>query len=120
MQVTGMTIVADKLNFQRYMSHFRCVHRGGFFTQMKTTSVRKLLGEAWGFLCPVHTPDGSPCGLLNHMSRSCGVRPSWLTLRLRLVQPPNDAPDTSELPTLLYSFGVTRVGMPTAWSRMHV
>ena len=27
-----------------------------------------------GFLCPVHTPDGTPCGLLNHMSASCQVR----------------------------------------------
>ena len=26
-----------------------------------------------GFLCPVHTPDGAPCGLLNHMTRACQV-----------------------------------------------
>ena len=38
---------------------------------MKTTTVRKLLPEAWGFVCPVHTPDGAPCGLLNHISLSC-------------------------------------------------
>jgi len=38
---------------------------------MKTTTVRKLLPEAWGFICPVHTPDGAPCGLLNHISLSC-------------------------------------------------
>jgi len=38
---------------------------------MKTTTVRKLLPESWGFLCPVHTPDGHPCGLLNHISSSC-------------------------------------------------
>jgi DNA-directed RNA polymerase I subunit RPA2 len=24
-------------------------------------------------LCPVHTPDGSPCGLLNHLSATCRV-----------------------------------------------
>lgn len=35
---------------------------------MKTTTVRKLLPESWGFLCPVHTPDGGPCGLLNHLA----------------------------------------------------
>ena len=29
--------------------------------------------EAWGFLCPVHTPDGSPCGLLNHLSAMCRI-----------------------------------------------
>ena len=72
-QVSGFTIVADKLNFFRYISHFRCVHRGAFFTTMKTTTVRKLLPESWGFLCPVHTPDGSPCGLLNHLTASCRV-----------------------------------------------
>lgn len=26
-----------------------------------------------GFLCPVHTPDGSPCGLLNHLTALAGV-----------------------------------------------
>ncbi|CDJ31653.1 DNA-directed RNA polymerase I subunit RPA2, putative [Eimeria mitis] len=34
-----------------------------------TLTVRKLLGESWGFLCPVHTPDGAPCGLLLHLSQ---------------------------------------------------
>ena len=38
---------------------------------MKTTTVRKLLPEAWGFICPVHTPDGAPCGLLNHITLAC-------------------------------------------------
>ena len=55
----------------RYLSHFRSIHRGQYFTEMKTTTVRKLLPEAWGFICPVHTPDGSPCGLLNHITLSC-------------------------------------------------
>ena len=35
--------------------------------------MRKLLPESWGFLCPVHTPDGSPCGLLNHFAAACRV-----------------------------------------------
>jgi DNA-directed RNA polymerase I subunit RPA2 len=69
MQVSGFTVVAERLNVFRYLSHFQSVHRGQFFTTMKTTTVRKLLPESWGFLCPVHTPDGSPCGLLNHMAR---------------------------------------------------
>ena len=50
MQVAGLSVVADKLNFYRFLSHFRCVHRGAFFTQMRTTAVRKLLPEAWGWL----------------------------------------------------------------------
>ncbi|KAJ3740953.1 DNA-directed RNA polymerase I polypeptide 2 [Lentinula detonsa] len=72
-QASGFTIVAEKLNWQRYISHFRCIHRGAFFAELKTTTVRKLLPEAWGFLCPVHTPDGSPCGLLNHLARTCRI-----------------------------------------------
>jgi DNA-directed RNA polymerase I subunit RPA2 len=73
MQVSGYTIVAERLNLFRYMSHFQAVHRGQFFTTMKTTTVRKLLPESWGFLCPVHTPDGSPCGLLNHLSKEAAI-----------------------------------------------
>lgn len=73
MQVSGYTIVGERLNIFRYMSHFQSVHRGQFFTTMKTTTVRKLLPESWGFLCPVHTPDGSPCGLLNHLTRSAVI-----------------------------------------------
>lgn len=26
-----------------------------------------------GFICPVHTPDGTPCGLLNHLSKYCEI-----------------------------------------------
>jgi hypothetical protein len=48
LQTKGLTVVADKLNFCRFLSHFRCVHRGSFFTEMRTTEVRKLLPEAWG------------------------------------------------------------------------
>ncbi|TVU32185.1 hypothetical protein EJB05_23907 [Eragrostis curvula] len=72
-QRDGMTIQAERLNFHRYISHFRSVHRGAAFAKMRTTSVRKLLPESWGFLCPVHTPDGEPCGLLNHMTITCRV-----------------------------------------------
>lgn len=48
MQASGFCIIAEKLNFLRYLSHFRCIHRGAFFAEMKTTTVRKLLPEAWG------------------------------------------------------------------------
>ncbi|XP_009414083.1 DNA-directed RNA polymerase I subunit 2 [Musa acuminata AAA Group] len=72
-QREGMSIQAERLNFFRYLSHFRSVHRGASFAKMRTTSVRKLLPESWGFLCPVNTPDGEPCGLLNHMTCACRV-----------------------------------------------
>ena len=72
-QTSGFAVVAEKINFYRFISHFRMIHRGSFFAQLKTTTVRKLLPESWGFLCPVHTPDGSPCGLLNHLAHQCQV-----------------------------------------------
>ncbi|KAL9113604.1 MAG: hypothetical protein Q9227_002342 [Pyrenula ochraceoflavens] len=73
-QTSGFTVVAEKINFYRFISHFRMIHRGSFFAQLKTTTVRKLLPESWGFLCPVHTPDGAPCGLLNHLAHQCRVQ----------------------------------------------
>eukprot|EP00727_Mastigamoeba_balamuthi_P005578 m51a1_g164 putative dna-directed rna polymerase i subunit (1144) ;mRNA; f:530198-534292 len=76
MQTAGFSIIADKLNFMRFMSHFHSVHRGSFYAEMKTTAIRKLMPESWGFMCPVHTPDGAPCGLLNHLSMDCRVESS--------------------------------------------
>ena len=105
-QVGGFTIVAEKLNFYRYLSHFRSVHRGAFFAELKTTTVRKLLPEAWGFLCPVHTPDGAPCGLLNHFSRSCHITTSAL--------------DVGHIPALLSSLGMAEVLAPGVSPKTHV
>ncbi|XP_063964205.1 DNA-directed RNA polymerase I subunit RPA2-like [Lytechinus pictus] len=98
MQTSGMTVVADKLNFMRFLSHFRCIHRGSFFAEMRTTSVRKLLPEAWGFLCPVHTPDGAPCGLMNHLTALCQVV--------------NTQPLTLPLVKTLYALGMTPLDAP--------
>ena len=98
-QVSGFTVVAEKINFYRFISHFRMVHRGSFFAKMKTTTVRKLLPESWGFLCPVHTPDGTPCGLLNHLSHKCRVQTSAL--------------DVSGLPELVSSLGVAQTPAAT-------
>lgn len=51
MQTSGFTIVAERLNYFRYLAHYRSIHRGQFFTTMKTTDVRKLLPESFGFFC---------------------------------------------------------------------
>jgi DNA-directed RNA polymerase I subunit RPA2 len=91
-QTSGYTVVAEKINFYRFISHFRMVHRGSFFAQLKTTKVRKLLPESWGFLCPVHTPDGSPCGLLNHLAHKCLIMTKSI--------------DVSHLPPLLTQMGL--------------
>ncbi|KAL6714634.1 DNA-directed RNA polymerase I subunit RPA2 [Lecanora helva] len=99
-QTSGFTVVAEKINFYRFISHFRMVHRGSFFATMKTTTVRKLLPESWGFLCPVHTPDGSPCGLLNHLAHKCRVIAHDI--------------DVSSLPRLLAQLGVSDSDSMTA------
>ncbi|XP_066552524.1 DNA-directed RNA polymerase I subunit RPA2 [Amia ocellicauda] len=100
LQDSGLSVVADKLNFIRYLSHFRCVHRGAAFAKMRTTTVRRLLPESWGFMCPVHTPDGEPCGLMNHMTTHCQIVTKALP--------------TTTLPALLCSLGVTPVdGTPS-------
>lgn len=91
-QVSGYTVIAEKLNYHRFLAHFRMVHRGAFFAQLKTTTVRKLLPESWGFLCPVHTPDGSPCGLLNHLAHKCKIV--------------THASDVSNVPSALSDLGV--------------
>ncbi|GJU06143.1 DNA-directed RNA polymerase I subunit 2 [Tanacetum coccineum] len=63
----GMTVMAEKLIFLSFLSHFRAVLRGSSLAGLCTTCA------LWGFVCPVHTPDGAPCGLLNHMTASCLV-----------------------------------------------
>lgn len=40
-----MTVMAERLNFLRFLSHFRAVHRGAALAGLRTTSVRKLLPE---------------------------------------------------------------------------
>uniref|UniRef100_A0A7I4XVI5 DNA-directed RNA polymerase subunit beta n=1 Tax=Haemonchus contortus TaxID=6289 RepID=A0A7I4XVI5_HAECO len=80
-QETGFSVIAERINQLRFVSHFRAIHRGAFFTEMRTTEVRKLRPEAWGFICPVHTPDGAPCGLLNHVTASCRIVTHYSDLR---------------------------------------
>lgn len=105
-QTTGFVIPAEKLNFYRYISHFRSVDRGAFFKELKTTTVRKLLPESWGFLCPVHTPDGAPCGLLNHFTHTC-----------RLITRTLNA---STVPSLLADMGMIPPLSPTVDGRYDV
>lgn len=56
-----------------------------------------MLPDAWGFICPVHTPDGSPCGLLNHLTMNCIV---------------SGAPDTKlvdNIPKVLVNLGMAPI-----------
>lgn len=96
-QVTGYTVVAERLNFLRFLAHFRSFHRGAFFTTMKNTDIRKLRPEQWGFACPVHTPDGPSCGLLSHLTYSCRL--------VAKANPEASRKVVSELTRLLVSYG---------------
>ena len=49
-----------------------------------------------GFICPVHTPDGAPCGLLNHITALCQVT--------------NTSPPVGHIPRLLSSYGMIPLG----------
>ena len=54
-----------------------------------------MLPDAWGFVCPANTPDGSPCGLLNHLAY-----PVELVTHLS---------DVSKIPEVLHSLGLISV-----------
>ncbi|KAK6637732.1 hypothetical protein RUM44_008154 [Polyplax serrata] len=97
-QEKGLSILAENINRMRYMSHFKSIHRGSFFVEMRTTEARQLLPDAWGFICPVHTPDGAPCGLLNHLSKECQVTGS------------PDPAMVDQIPEVLFSLGVLPLG----------
>uniref|UniRef100_A0A182P955 DNA-directed RNA polymerase subunit beta n=1 Tax=Anopheles epiroticus TaxID=199890 RepID=A0A182P955_9DIPT len=98
MQDTGLVIIAENINRMRYMSHFRAIHRGSYFLTMRTTETRQLLPDAWGFICPVHTPDGEPCGLLNHLTSDC---------TLSVTQDPEKV---ANIPSTLVALGMQPVG----------
>lgn len=75
-QTVGYAVLAERINYLRFLAHFRCVHRGAFYAKMRSVKVRQLLPDAWGFICPVHTPDGDPCGILNHLASNVQVTQS--------------------------------------------
>lgn len=64
------------------------------------------MNHCTGFLCPVHTPDGSPCGLLNHLSRTC-----------RIVTAPLA---TAHIPALLATHGMTQAFTPSVDGRRNL
>ena len=47
-QNTGLTFTAERINYIRFVAHFRSVHRGSFFKDSKIVNIRKLRGEHWG------------------------------------------------------------------------
>lgn len=86
----------------------RAVHRGSYFVEMRTTEARQLLPDAWGFICPVHTPDGSPCGLLNHLTVDCV--PSKDILHTKIV---------SGIPEILVKLGMEPIDNLLIYNVVH-
>lgn len=64
--------------------------------ELRTTEARQLQPDAWGFICPVHTPDGAPCGLLNHLSAFCKVV--------------TQEQDSSQIPDVMVGLGMIPIG----------
>lgn len=60
-----------------------------------------------GFICPVHTPDGTPCGLLNHLSKDC------------IVTQPVDQSLMTILPSVLTSLGMLPLKMMVSTAVPH-
>ena len=56
-----------------FVFQIRSIHRGSQVAEMRSSVARKLPLEAWGFICPVETPDGAPCGVLNHLASPCTI-----------------------------------------------
>ena len=63
----------DMLSIELHAPGLSSWHSTSLSVLPHPTQVRKLLPESWGFFCPVHTPDGSPCGLLNHFTAACRI-----------------------------------------------
>lgn len=94
--MSGIAVLADRINYVRFLAHFRCINRGNAFAGHKITSIRKLYPESYGFQCAVHTPDGSPCGILTHLCYKANV----------LSSSPS-AEQTANLFLLLSQFGLS-------------
>lgn len=72
-QLNGFCMNADYINFTMFLSNFRAIHRGVAFTKNTNLEVRQMSPVAFGYICPAHTPDGAPCGILNHMADKCEI-----------------------------------------------
>jgi DNA-directed RNA polymerase I subunit RPA2 len=66
-----------------------------------------LLNSYTGFICPVHTPDGAPCGLLNHLTMNCII---------------TKYPDTklkNAIPTILLDLGMLPISIADDWKNSY-
>lgn len=61
-----------------------------------------------GFICPVHTPDGAPCGLLNHLTMNCII-----------TKHPNQKLKAA-IPTVLVDLGMVPLSIADNWKDSYI
>ena len=60
-----------------------------------------------GFICPVHTPDGTPCGLLNHLTMNC------------IVTKHPDPKLRDAIPSILLDLGMLPMSIADDWTNSY-
>lgn len=60
-----------------------------------------------GFICPVHTPDGAPCGLLNHLTMNC------------IVTKHPDPKLENAIPSTLLDLGMLPISIADNWNNCY-
>lgn len=66
---TGVSQSLSRLNAASFVGHLRKAAAAG---SRKTPADARLLHTSqWAFLCPFETPEGQPCGIVNHLATLC-------------------------------------------------
>lgn len=63
---SGVSQAASRLNSLAFASHLKKVAISG--TRKTPANARQLDTSQWGYLCPFETPEGQPCGIVNHLA----------------------------------------------------
>nr|BAS01701.1 second-largest subunit of DNA-directed RNA polymerase I [Lotharella vacuolata] len=71
----GNSVILQRFNKISFLSDLDLVHRGMYFKKQIDPAPRKIFLESFGFICPINTPDGVLCGLLNHFCIGTKVIP---------------------------------------------
>lgn len=72
---TGVSQASSRLNQGSYVSHQRKIAAAG--NRKTPANARQLHTSQYGFVCPYETPEGQPCGIVNHMAMLCYITLSY-------------------------------------------
>lgn len=68
---TGVSQATARLNQTSYVSHLRKIAAAG--NRKTPANARQLHTSQFGLICPYETPEGQPCGVVNHMAMLCYI-----------------------------------------------